>query len=91
MTQAKVTVSLSKENQVRAVQEKAAEDRREREKKLNMSKKLNFDYKKTTAVQTKEETRKMNNFASQAKEYTELEKRAKVEDERRRLLFVNNQ
>ena len=47
-----------------------------------MSKKINNDIKKSTAEQKKEEAKQLNNFATQAKIYTELEKRAKVDEER---------
>ena len=72
---------MSKANHIKAVQDKALEDKQERLYKLNMSKKMNNDIKKYTAEQKKEEAKQLNNFATPSKIYSELEKRAKVDEE----------
>lgn len=84
MMQMKLAMSLNKDMHVRAAQEKAAEDREERMRKLNLSRKLHHDYKRTIADQKKMESRQLEEMKNKGREYTEMEKRLRVEDEKRR-------
>lgn len=84
MMQMKIQMSMTKDMHTRAVQEKAAEDREERLRKLNTSRKMHQDYKKNNAEQKKMESRQLEEIKSKGKEYTEYEKRQRVEEEKRR-------
>jgi len=84
MMQMKIQMSMTKDMHVRAAQEKAAEDREERLRKLNMSRKMHQDFKKNNAEQKKMESRQLEEIKSKGREYTEYEKRQRVEEEKRR-------
>ena len=84
MQKLKLQLSLNKDNELKMIQEKAAEEREERRQKLSMSKKLNYDYKKANAEQKKIESNQLHEIAYKGKVYTEMEKRNKVEEEKKR-------
>eukprot|EP01035_Chromulina_nebulosa_P025704 gene25704-33566_t len=91
VTQMKLALSLNKDLHVRAAQEKAAEDREERIRKVNMSRKMTYDYKKSNAEQKKQESRQLEEIKSKGRELSEQEKRQRVEEEKRRQEYLKVQ
>lgn len=83
-TKSRLQNSMSREMTARAVQLRAAQEKVERQKKLTHSKKLYNDVRKINADSAKLESRSRQECISQTKLQAEMEKRSKVEEERRR-------
>lgn len=77
-------IQAEKEQQIKAVQEKAAIEREERKKKLSESKKMVYDSRKAIADRQKEETKQIVELAGSGRFFTEHEKKQKAEEERKR-------
>ncbi len=73
-----------REQQIKAVQAKAAVEREERKKKLSESKKMIYDSRKAIADRRKEESKQINELAGSGRFLTEHDKRLKAEEERKR-------
>lgn len=73
-----------REEEIRAIREKAIQEREERKAKLSINKKIIFETKKTVADQKKEEARKLSEMLHNGKAYSEYEKRRRAEEERKR-------
>jgi len=80
--------SMNKEMAARAVQQKAALEKVERQKKIAHSKKLYNDVRIQNAGYAKMESRSRKESINYGKITTEMEKRAKVEEEKQRYLHT---
>lgn len=80
----KLRRNLAREQQIRAIQAKAAQEREERRMKISQSQKMIYDSRRAWAEQRKEESKKLGEFAENGRVYTEYEKRKKAEEEKRR-------
>lgn len=76
---------MAREAKIREVQAKAAADREERRKKLQMTKQLVNESRKTAASQEKVESKRLAELAVENKKQAQIEKRSKAEEEKKRL------
>lgn len=73
------------------MQAKAAQDREERQRKLSTVRKSVADDRKAAVERQKEESKRLEDLASQGRTYTELEKRIRAEEGRKRHEVVKKQ
>jgi hypothetical protein len=86
--QEQFSVTLGREIAVKAMNERAVTERQTLRKKLNDSKKAVEDMNKLKASERKEERRRFDEFAQNVRLQTEMEKRKKAEEVKRRCVVV---
>jgi len=85
--QEQFSVTLGREIAVKAMNERAVTERQTLRKKLNDSKKAVEDMNKLKASERKEERRQFDEFAQNVRLQTEMEKRKKAEEVKRRCVL----
>ena len=84
LVQEHFSVILGKEIAVKDAKERALSDREMTQKKLRESRKMVEDMNRLKAVEKKQETKKFDEFAQNVRMQTELEKKKKAEEVKRR-------
>ena len=84
LVQEHFSVILGKEIAVKECKERALSDRELTQKKLRESRKMVEDMNRLKAVEKKQESKKFDEFAQNVRLQTELEKKKKAEDVKRR-------
>lgn len=82
--QIKIQQNLTREQQIREVQRKAANERELNRQKLRISKALISESRRSMAVQRKNDSRSLVEISTTCRAFNEQEKRQKAEEERMR-------
>lgn len=80
----KILQNQTREQQIRSLQAKAAADRDERQKKLSQTKKSMDDARRAIAEKKKQESKRIEDMINNGKAQSELEKRLRAENVRKR-------
>lgn len=90
-TEMKIRQQRQREEEIRAIREKAIQEREERRAKAFMNKKVISETRKANADNKKEESKRLSQMLSTGKAYSEFEKRQRAEEEKKRREFLRVQ